>query len=181
MKVLFVLCFAPLMIAQTSTPTTRTGPIVFIDGNGSEMEAARETKHVRRDDQTMELARDLLKNCPEISLTRKEDATPDYYLLFNRGDQYGLFASAMSQIMLLDRDKTVIFSSKQGTVARASKDGCKAVLTDWKLHRSQPDHLANSHPAEKPASSQAQPNNLPAPVTDGWWKAPKPADSEAQK
>jgi hypothetical protein len=81
------------------------GPTVFIDGNGSEQEAARATTSVRRDDQTMELARNLLKSCPEISIMRKEDSSPDYFLLFNRGEEYGLFKNAVSQVMLLDGEK----------------------------------------------------------------------------
>lgn len=178
MKTIFVLCLAPLTFAQTSTPPARTrAPIVFIDGNGSEMEAARETKHVRRDDQTMELARNLLKSCPEISISRKEDSTPDYFLLFNRGNEYGLFANAASQIMLLDREKNVIYSSKQGTVARAAKDGCKAVLADWKVHRLQPESATDSRPSQKPAPQTKQ-NNLPDPVTEGWWTSQKPAKAE---
>jgi hypothetical protein len=119
-------------LAQAQQPAH---PVVFVDGNGSEQDAARETKHVRRDDQTMELVRDLLKSCPEISITRKEDGDLDYSLLFNRGDEYGLFKNAISQVMLLDRNKNVLYASKQGTVAKAAKDGCKAILEDWKKRR----------------------------------------------
>ncbi len=127
-----ILLGTSLGLAQSQT----AHPIVFIDGNGSEPEAARATQHIHRDDQTMELARNLLKACPEISITRKEDAAGlDYRLLFNRGDEYGLFKNAESQIMLLDRDKNVLYSSKQGTVPRAAKDGCKAILADWKRRR----------------------------------------------
>jgi hypothetical protein len=111
-------------------------PLVFIDGNGSEPDAARNTPHVKRDDQTMELARNLLKFCPEVSITRDESAEGlDYLLLLNRGDEYGMFRNAVTQVMLLDAKKNVVYSSKQGTAARAAKDGCKAILADWQKRR----------------------------------------------
>lgn len=119
------------------------GPVVFVDGNGAEQEAARLTKVPRSDDQTMEMTRDLLKSCPEISITRKEDGSPNYFLLLNRGQEVGIFKNAVSQIMLLDGDKNVLYSSKQGTVAKAVKDGCKAILADWKSRRAQASHPTN--------------------------------------
>jgi hypothetical protein len=137
------------------------GPIVFIDGNGSEQEAARATVTVNRDDQTMELARDLLKSCPEISITRKEEGPLDYFLLLNRGREGGfVFKAALSQFMLLDRNKNVLASSKQGTVAKAARDACKAILADWKQqHRSRVGRTDNPTPLwnkEKPAQAEAQ-------------------------
>ena len=124
----------PLVITLVlfSVPAFAQGPTVFIDGNGSEMEAARATVTVKRHDQTMELARHLLKSCPEISITRKEEPVPDYFLLFNRGEEYGLFKNAVSQVMLLDGEKNVLYSSNQGTVSKAARDGCRAILADWK-------------------------------------------------
>jgi len=131
-----VIAVAVVVLAGSAIPQSAPAhPIVFIEGNGSEPEAAHETQHVRRDDQTMELARHLLKACPEISITRKEDADIDYSLLLNRGDEYGIFKNAVSQVMLLDRDKNVLYSNKEGTVSRAAKDGCRAILEDWKKRR----------------------------------------------
>jgi hypothetical protein len=170
-----------LLFVTSLASAQRARPLVFVDGNGSEREAARQTPHVRRDDQTMELARDLLKACPEISLTRNEESSDlDYTLLFNRGDEYGLFRVAQSQILLLDRDKNIVYSSKQGTVSRAAKDGCKAILADWKEQRV---HTArNDHPAPVPkAEPKSQPNNLPQPVTDSWWKQQQAKAAEGDK
>jgi hypothetical protein len=127
-----VLFAAPLLVC--SIGALGQGPNVFIDGNGSEQEAARMTKTVRRDDQTMELARDLLKACHDISITREETSSPDYFLLLNRGRESALNLAA-SQVMLLDGQKNVIYSSKEGTVAHAARDGCKAILADWKKRR----------------------------------------------
>jgi hypothetical protein len=141
--------FVVMLAAAAHAQDVPARPLVFIDGNGSEQEAARATVTVKRDDQTMELARDLLKACPEISITRKEDADVDYSLLFNRGEEYGLFKNAMSQVMLLDRDKNVLYAAKQGTVARAAKDGCKAILADWKKRRAAPRSNTDPPPGWK--------------------------------
>jgi hypothetical protein len=125
---LFLLLAVPFVRAQTH-------PVVFIDGNGSEQEAAKGTVSIKRHDQTIELAQDLLKSCPEISITRKDDIVPDYFLLLNRGEEYGLFKNAISQVMLMDGDKNVLYAHGEGTVAKAAKDGCKALLADWKSRR----------------------------------------------
>jgi hypothetical protein len=135
-----------LSLLAVSLCAAAQGPTVFIDGNGSEMEAARETKQVKRHDQTIELARYLLKSCPEISITRREDPVPDYFLLLNRGEEYGFFRSAVSQVMLLDSDKNVLFANDQGTVAHAARDGCRAILSDWKSRR------AHTSPKSDPAA-----------------------------
>ena len=93
----------------------------------------------------MELSRLLLKSCPEISITRKEDASFDYTLLLNRGEERGfLVKAAFSQVMLLDGAKNVLYASKEGTVAKAARDGCKAILADWKSRRS---HTQKADPA----------------------------------
>jgi hypothetical protein len=87
-----------------------------------------------------------LKSCPEISVTRREDPVPDYFLLLNRGEEYGFFKSALSQVMLLDGDKNVLFSSREGTVAKAARDGCRAIVSDWKSRR------AHASPKSNPPS-----------------------------
>jgi hypothetical protein len=132
-RISYFLFAAPLLVYSISA--MGQGPNVFIDGNGSEQEAARMTTTVHRDDQTMELARDLLKSCPDISITREENSSPDYFLLLNRGEERGGLRLASSQVMLLDGQKNVLYSSKEGTVARAARDGCKAILVDWKKRR----------------------------------------------
>ena len=131
------ICFATcLSLSAQVAQRSSQQPVVFIDANGAEQEAARQTNSVGRDDQTMELARQLLKTCPEISITRNEEVVPDYSLLLNRGEERGmLFKVALSRVLLLDRDKNVLYAGQKGTVAKAAKDGCKAVLADWKSRR----------------------------------------------
>jgi hypothetical protein len=128
------LLLATSVLAQA--PSSARQPVVFIDANGAEQEPARQTNSVDRDDQTIELARELLKSCPEISLTRKDDVVPDYSLLLNRGQERGfVFKAALSRVMLLDSDKNVLYAGQKGTLAKAAKDGCKAIIADWKAKR----------------------------------------------
>jgi len=122
--------FALIFVVLTVAATAQTAhPIVFINGEGgTHFAGGTISKH----DETMEMARLLLKSCPEISVTTKETDS-DYSLLLNRQEEH--FGSAVSQVMVLRPDGSVISASKQGTVARAVRDGCRAILTDWKEHR----------------------------------------------
>jgi hypothetical protein len=59
---------------------------------------------------------------------------PDYSLLLYHEE--GAFGGTDNQIMVLRPDKSVIFASKKGSVAKATNEGCKAIMTDWKDKRS---------------------------------------------
>ncbi|MFZ0322303.1 MAG: hypothetical protein WAL56_24460, partial [Candidatus Sulfotelmatobacter sp.] len=110
------------------------GPTVYISGEGGSYATAHSAA---THNETMEMARTLLKSCPEISLTvAKEGSTEkvDYIMLLNRQEEHS-FGSAISQLMVLRPDQSVMFAGKQGTVARATKEGCKAIMADWKDHR----------------------------------------------
>jgi hypothetical protein len=108
----------------------RKQPFVLIRGNGNvTVSGGQVSKH----DQTIEMAQQLMKHCPEITLIVGDpESKPDYELLLNR-EGYGFFDSGESQIMLVrGTDKTVLWSVTKSTVARAVKQGCKAILSDWK-------------------------------------------------
>lgn len=129
--------FALLLVASSAAQTaTRNGPVVFIGGEGSNPQAQRDVRHTSGDDQTMEVARIMMKSCPEIEITRSEQGA-DYLLLINRGKEYGMFSNAVSQVMLLDPSQKVLYANKEGTVAKAVKDGCRAIMGDWKQQRQQ--------------------------------------------
>ena len=123
-----VIALSAALLAQQS-PSRGRQPLVFIDGNGGTYAG---TASVGKHDETMELARVLLKSCPEISLTRGEsNPTPDYILLLNRQEEH--WGSAASQIMLLRAsDRAVLWSEKKGTVKAAARAGCEAIAADWK-------------------------------------------------
>jgi hypothetical protein len=114
----------PLVRISGTGDVTVSGGAVAVHGVG--VASASASKH----DQTIEMAQQLLKHCPEATLTVAEDAKPNYELFLNReslGD---------SQIMLLRAsDKTVLWATSQDSVARAAKKACKAIFADWKDHR----------------------------------------------
>jgi hypothetical protein len=125
MKITIIAVILLSVLAQAQ----QAHPVVFINGEGgTHVSGGSVAKH----DETMEMARVLLKSCPELSLTT-DGATTDYSLLLNREEEH--FGGAVSQVMVLRPDKSVMFASKQGTVARAVRDGCKAILADWKERR----------------------------------------------
>lgn len=139
----FAVIFLLLLLCAASTQAQEKskGPLVLINGNGNvtvtggtagnhglAVGGATTSKH----DQTMEMAAQILKHCPEITITVKSDATVDYQLLLNR-ESSGPLGGGISQIMLLrGSDLTVLYVTSNGTVARTVRAGCKAILDDWK-------------------------------------------------
>ena len=113
-------------------------PLVRISGSGGisvsgasfgPVSGASVSKH----NQTFEMAQQMLKRCPDVTMTLKEqDPVPDYELMLNH--EFG-----ESQILLLrGTDKTVLYAIDKPSVGRAVKEGCKAILADWKRgHTSQ--------------------------------------------
>jgi hypothetical protein len=156
--VALIVAVATSLAAAGEKPKAKM-PLVFIDGNGAiNLGSASVGKH----DETMEMARDLMKFCPEVSITVKEESesAPDYELLLNRQEEHGFIArAAISQIMLLrGSDKVVLYSNKKGTVAKAVRDGCKAILADWK-DRTGPTATAGDHAGDQwwqPTKGQKQ-------------------------
>jgi hypothetical protein len=120
---------------NAQTPARSKGPLVLISGHGNISFSGlsiggivgASTSSASKHDQTMEMAQQLLKYCPEVTLTLKQsDPLPDYHLILNR-------ESGESQVMLVrGSDQTVLYANKKGTVARAVREGCKAILSDWR-------------------------------------------------
>jgi hypothetical protein len=76
-----------------------------------------------RTDRTAEMARIMLKECPDVSLTLDKDANRDYILLLrDKGHQS----------LLLRGDKSIIFASKWAEhMSKVTKQGCNAIMSDW--------------------------------------------------
>lgn len=136
-------CAFALSLLVVSIGAAGQGPTVFINGDtgvsasGSGFALGKVGVGggtVAKHDKTAEMARVLLKSCPEVSVTVSEtDSHPDYLLLLSREE--GAFGGGLSQIMVLRPDKAVVFASKQTTAARATKASCKAILADWRDRR----------------------------------------------
>jgi hypothetical protein len=180
-KALVALLFLSSFVFAQEKDRSR-GPVIFLSGRGP-MQAsaggvgvavkgvavASGSASYGGEDQTITVATDLVKKCPEVSLTVSDEAKPDYILILNRTPG-SFFSGANSQFMLLRPDKSVLYANQKSNTMKAAKDACKAVLADWRTGRT------------SVAGSQ-QPNNLPAPATDGWWKTAKdaPRPPAAQK
>jgi len=160
--VLFSALAGNSLLAQTVP--AKHQPLVYIRGSGAlsvsgasffGMSSASIGKH----DETIEMAHELLKTCPETSLT-VSDATSkiDYEFILHRQDH-------ISQVMLLRfSDKTVLWSNKKGTVAKAVRDGCKAIMADWKQQ------------SVSPAAATQSPE-----LPHEWWQSDKPKPTTEAK
>jgi hypothetical protein len=132
-------------IAAAQTPRSK-GPVVLLHGRGDVSVssgsvavpfAAESNTTVSKNDPTIEMAQQLLKRCPEVTLVVKDsNVSPDYELVLDRTDGRA-FSDGSSEIMLLRAtDKTVLYADKKSSIGKAVNGGCKAILADWKLQHS---------------------------------------------
>jgi hypothetical protein len=156
-------------IAQQQTPRK---PIVLIEGHGGITSSAFAigpfaSASAGRHDQTVELARHLLKRCPDITLTvaRPVGASePDYVLYMNHDGQ--------SQIMLMRAsDATVLFATTENRVKDAAISGCKAVLSDWKSP-------ANVAASKLPPKQVPNAEGSVTAESERWYNVSKPAQQQ---
>lgn len=89
---------------------------------------------VSKDDKTTEVAHEIMKSCPQISLTLS-DATPDYMLLVHHQPGYW---NGVNELMVLLPDKSVLFATGNRRNSRVVKDSCKAIVSDWRKRRREP-------------------------------------------
>ncbi|HLJ47155.1 MAG TPA: hypothetical protein VKU01_14160 [Bryobacteraceae bacterium] len=133
---LLVFALSLAVIAKTLAQT----PTVLISGNGNISTNAQQYGNtqqttVSKHDQTMEMAQDFMRFCPAVEITLDQTGAPDYFALLNRtGSPTMLGEIGMSQIMILNRRKTVLFVAKTGTVKNAVKHACNAIAADWQAH-----------------------------------------------
>ena len=122
--------------------TQSKGPTVFINGNGAISTSSKSgsdsvtvaTPPDLKHDQTIQMAQELLKRCPQVSLTLERTVgLADYELLLHRQ------GTAASQFMIVrGSDKAIVFANEKLSVASAMRASCKAILADWRQgHTSQ--------------------------------------------
>jgi len=81
------------------------------------------------------MAQDFLQFCSTATITLDRATTPDYFVFLNRKGSPTLFGEiGQSQIMVLNRNKSVIFVAKTGTVKNAVKHACNAIAADWQAN-----------------------------------------------
>src|SRR5260370_39235964 len=162
--ILVVLFISGLALAQDK-------PRVFVQGKGSEDTTSSGSggggrswgawgskSTVDSHDESMEVTKDLQKNCSGVLVTLNQN-NADYTVMLNRESRHnrGLLRSN-SQIRVANRLEHVLGASATHTVGNPAKDACELVVADWTHH----GRIATPHP---PAAASA-----PAPAT-----APAPA------
>ena len=133
-----------LVIALTAAAQiqpTKKRPVIFVNGSGAVSiqslgfalaHVAAGSTAISKHDQTIEMASQLMKNCP-AEIIIQTDARADYELYLNR--ETGGWGTGVSQIILVrPSNHAVLHAGKQSTVAKAMKEACKAVMTDWAQH-----------------------------------------------
>ena len=139
-------------------------PRVFVQGKGSEdvqstgsgaggrhwaTWGSRST--IDSHDESMEVTKDLQKNCSGVTVTVNQSAA-DYTVMLNRESKKnrGLLRSN-SQVQVANRLGDVLGTSATHTVGNAAKDACQLIVADWAQHG-----RLNS-PDAAPAASAAAP------------------------
>jgi hypothetical protein len=162
------LCFSALMLALTLAAAAQEKPRVYVSGKGTQNVATNasaggnrwfRTGHaestVDAHDESMEVNKDLQKNCSGITVTLNESAA-DYTVMLDRESKQkrGLLRTN-SQIQVVNRAGDLLGSSATRTVNNASKDACNLIVADWAQHgKLAPTPVSDERPI--PASAPAQ-------------------------
>ena len=101
-----------------------------VGGSGWALGSAHAT--VGAHNQTMELAKDFSKECPDVTVTlNSTDA--DYKVAMNHEAFHGLIHKN-NQIMVANRRGDLVFSNTSRAVSHSVNDSCVAILSDWKAN-----------------------------------------------
>jgi hypothetical protein len=160
MKTFALLCLMAIGICAKA----QDKPRVFVQGKGSENVSSNGSggggKHwgawgskstVDAHDESMEVTKDLQKNCPGTTITINQN-NADYVIMMNRESKQnrGLLRTN-SQIQVANRDGDVLGTSATHTVGNAAKDACNLILADWQAH----GRINAQEPTSAPATPAA--------------------------
>lgn len=165
-------------------------PRVFVQGKGSQdvnsdgsgaggrhWAAWGSRSTIDSHDESMEVTKDLQKNCNSVTVTLNQ-SNADYTVLLNRESKKnrGLLRSN-SQIEVANRAGDILGTNSTHTVGNAAKDTCELINSDWQKN----GRLAAATPAITPAA-QSQPVT-PAVTPNGAVTAATPTtqNADAQK
>jgi hypothetical protein len=183
---LFVLVLAVFAGAQDK-------PRVFVQGKGSEdvnsdgaggggrhWGAWGSRSTIDSHDESMEVTKDLQKNCSSVVVTLNQ-ANADYTVLLNRESKKnrGLLRSN-SQIEVANKAGDILGTNATHTVGNAAKDACQLITADWQAH----GPMAASASAAPAANARAQavtPAVAPNGAVTAATPAPAPAPTTAQQ
>ncbi len=134
-----VLAAAPVALGQQGIPRVYINGTGNIDvrtnagavgGSGWAVGSSHST--VSAHNQTMELAKDFSKQCPDVTVTLNA-ADADYTVGLNHEAFHGLIHKN-NQIMVTNRRGDLVFSNTARAVSHSANDSCAAILADWKAN-----------------------------------------------
>ena len=177
--------FIILLFSCVLCANAQEKPRVFVQGKGSEdvnTDGAGGGGHhwgawgsrstIDSHDESMEVTKDLQKNCAGIVVTLNQ-TNADYTVLLNRESKKnrGLLRSN-SQIEVANKGGDILGTNATHTVGNAAKDACTLILADWQAHGPMPASAAATSPV--PQAQQVAPAVSPngavsaaAPVAQG--------------
>ncbi len=200
MKTWGLLCVLAIAISANA----QNKPRVFVQGKGSENVSSNGSgvgghhwgtwgskSTVDAHDESMEVTKDLQKNCSGAVVTINE-SNADYIVMMNRESKQnrGLLRSN-SQIQVANKAGDVLGTNATHTVGNAAKDACNLIVADWASHGPINVQQGNvqqgaDEPAPQPASVQAAVQTsspsvqvVPAVATAGQAKVVSSGDSVA--
>lgn len=157
-----------VFILLTAIGFAQDKPRVFVQGKGSEdtqssgsgaagshLSAWGSRSTTDSHDESMEVTKDLKKNCTGVTVTLNQQAA-DYTVMLNRESKKnrGLLRSN-SQVEIANRLGDVLGTNATHTVGNASKDACQTILADWAQHGPLNPPAAANPPASVPTPTAA--------------------------
>jgi hypothetical protein len=136
-----------LVLAIAVSAYSQDKPRVFVQGKGSENVSSNGSaggghhwaawgskSTIDSHDESMEVTKDLQKNCAGVTVTINE-SNADYIVMMNRESKQnrGLLRTN-SQIEVANKAGDVIGTNVTRTVGNAAKDACNLILADWPIH-----------------------------------------------
>lgn len=142
-------------------------PRVFVQGKGSQdvnssggavgdhhWAAWGSKSTIDSHDESMEVTKDLQKNCSGVIVTISEN-NADYIVMMNRESKKnrGLLRSN-SQVQVANKAGDVLGTNATHTVGNAAKDACSLIVADWQAHGPVNVPQNASAPANQPPTVQ---------------------------
>jgi hypothetical protein len=118
--------------AATAEPPTPTGPVTAQPTGKPRVYISSASKGSNRNadrDQSMEMAKDFERGCPDVRITISQNAA-DYTILLNH-IEHGLLVRD-NQIQVANKDGDLISTTKEGgSIKGDAKKACELILADW--------------------------------------------------
>jgi len=164
-----------LLLGIAVTAFGQDKPRVFVQGKGSENVASKGSggggshwaawgskSTIDSHDESMEVTKDLQKECSGVMVTINE-SNADYIVMLNRESKQnrGLLRSN-SQIQVANKAGDIIGTNATHTVGHASKDACNLIVADWQAHGPMNAPQQSTSPAPQAPTVQPAVQTAPA-------------------